>query len=84
MTSREKRTLEHNQCCFYRLSVQPTLFGESCLKRGWDRIGRFDRRAMTTFHAEGATADPLARNVRQNNDAAMLLGPTSDCGWLCS
>jgi len=65
MMPREKRTLEHNQCRFYRLSVQPTLFGELCLMRGRDRIGRFVRRAMTTFEAEGATADELACKVRK-------------------
>ncbi len=55
--------------------MQPTLFGQSCLMRGWDRIGKFGRRAMTTFDAEGATADALARNVGKKQRRGYVARP---------
>ena len=45
----EKRIPEKSQFRFYRLEVQPTLFGEWSLIREWGRIGRQGRVVVDTF-----------------------------------
>lgn len=34
---------ERNMARFYRLSMTPSLFGDTCVIREWDRIGSFGR-----------------------------------------
>lgn len=42
-----------NMARFYRLSVQPTLFGEQSVIRSWGRIGTQGRSMMVTYATEG-------------------------------
>lgn len=48
-----------NMARFYRLSVQPTLFGEVSLIRNWGRIGTSGQELVRTF--EDAEAIERAR-----------------------
>lgn len=49
--------VEKNMRRFYRLDVQPTLFGEYALVREWGRIGRGGQVRSTPYPtAEAATA----------------------------
>lgn len=41
---------------FYRLSVEPSLFGDAALVREWGRIGTSGRRRLDLF-ADAAQAD---------------------------
>lgn len=41
-----------NMARFYRLSVQPTLFGEQSVIRSWGRIGTQGRSMMVTYATE--------------------------------
>lgn len=45
----EKHAPEKNQYRFYRLDMQPTLFGEWSVVREWGRIGRKGRVVTDTF-----------------------------------
>ena len=45
----EKCIPDKNQFRFYRLDLQPTLFGEWSLVREWGRIGRRGRVVINTF-----------------------------------
>lgn len=47
----EKRVPEKNQFRFYRLDLQPTLFGEWSVVREWGRIGRQGRIVVDTFQS---------------------------------
>lgn len=42
---------------FYRLSVEPTLFGEFALVREWGRIGATGGRIKEDWHASALDAD---------------------------
>ena len=54
----EKRVPDKNQFRFYRLDLQPTLFGEWSVVREWGRIGHGGRTLLTSFpsYAEAASA----------------------------
>ena len=51
-----RRDASRNMARFYRLDVQPDLFGQWTLWREWGRIGRGGQVRMDTF----ATADQAA------------------------
>jgi predicted DNA-binding WGR domain protein len=46
---------------FYRLDVQPNLFGQWCLIREWGRIGRSGQRRSRPFHTVEAAQTALHR-----------------------
>ena len=48
----EKRIPEKNQFRFYRMDLQPTLFGEWSVVREWGRISRQGRVVIDTFRTE--------------------------------
>lgn len=50
---------------FYRLTVQPTLFGEWVLLREWGRIGRAGQIKSEHFRHIGQAVDALQRMVRR-------------------
>ena len=61
--------LEHidpaqNMARFYRLSVQPTLFGEQSVIRSWGRIGTRGRSMMVTYATEGDAVKACKKLVR--------------------
>ena len=58
---------ERNQWRFYRLDLQPDLFGQICVVRAWGRIGRPGRCRRDPFpdHARAVRArDQLASTKR--------------------
>lgn len=63
----EKRVPEKNQFRFYRLELQPTLFGEWNLVREWGRIGRQGRVVLTTFADQAAANIELARILERRH-----------------
>lgn len=54
-----------NMARFYRLSVQPTLFGEASLLRCWGRIGTHGQAMMETFADPQVAASALMRLAAQ-------------------
>nr|WP_280950941.1 WGR domain-containing protein [Rhizobium sp. R339] len=58
-----------NMARFYRLSIQPTLFGGSSLVRNWGRIGTEGRLKVELFETLGQAA------VARERVASRKLGP---------
>lgn len=71
-----------NMARFYRLSIQPTLFGGSSLVRNWGRIGTdgrlkvelFDTPRQAAAAREHAAGRKLLRGYRQESAAATAQG----------
>ena len=55
----ERREPEHNRHRFYRMYVQPDLFGGCTLFREWGRIGSSGRQVRDVFADEGQAVDAL-------------------------
>jgi predicted DNA-binding WGR domain protein len=55
----ERREPEHNRHRFYRMYVQPDLFGSCTLFREWGRIGTAGRQVRDLFADEGQAVDAL-------------------------
>lgn len=49
---------------FYRLSVEPTLFGDAALVREWGRIGTSGQRLTLSFAAENEAVGALLKVAR--------------------
>lgn len=64
----ERHRPQRNMARFYRLEVQPTLFGEWCLLRIWGRVGTHGRERFESFHSRAealAAAEQLAQAKRR-------------------
>ena len=55
----ERREPQHNRHRFYRMYVQPDLFGGCTLFREWGRIGTAGRQIRDLFADEGQAVDAL-------------------------
>ena len=55
----ERREPDHNRHRFYRMYVQPDLFGGCTLFREWGRIGTGGRQRRDQFSDEGQAVDAL-------------------------
>jgi predicted DNA-binding WGR domain protein len=53
-----------NMARFYRLDVQPDLFGQWCFIREWGRIGRAGQVRMVPYPTVTEAQDALARQQR--------------------
>jgi predicted DNA-binding WGR domain protein len=53
-----------NMCRFYRLDVQPDLFGAWCLIREWGRIGSAGQVRSIPYDTAAAAHEALARQRR--------------------
>ena len=66
---------EKNMRRFYRLDMQPTLFGEYALVREWGRIGRGGQVRSTPYPTEQQAIDALAltmaKKVRRSYTIAL-------------
>jgi len=51
---------DRNMRRFYRLALQPDLFGGCTLVREWGRIGSGGRVRLDTYESEGQAVDALA------------------------
>ncbi|MEJ6782593.1 WGR domain-containing protein [Aminobacter sp. Piv2-1] len=56
----QRRDPTRNMARFYRLSIEPTLFGDVALVREWGRIGTHGRRRLDLF-TNGHEADRALR-----------------------
>ena len=63
-----------NMARFYRVDVQPTLFGEASVARSWGRIGTAGRTAFETCPtheaAETAAAKTICAKLKRGYSAA--------------
>lgn len=59
--------LARNKQRFYKMAVQPTLFGEWELMREWGRIGRAGRVRHDVYASAGAALDALAKLAKQKS-----------------
>jgi len=66
-----------NALRFYVLSIEPTLFREWSLVRGWGRIGAAERRRIQLYQTEGAARVELetwlARKQRRGYEVCVML-----------
>ncbi len=51
-----------NEARFYKLDIQPTLFGECSLVREWGRLGRAGTVRIETYPSRGLADMALASN----------------------
>ncbi|MER8601188.1 WGR domain-containing protein [Mesorhizobium sp. C280B] len=49
----ERRDADRNMARFYAMSIEETLFGQTCLVRRWGRIGTTGRTVQHSFDTEG-------------------------------
>ena len=61
----ERQEPEHNRHRFYRMYVQPDLFGGCSLVREWGRIGTAGRQVRDAFADEGQAVNALLTLFRQ-------------------
>ena len=52
----ERREPAANMACFYVLSLEDTLFGDTALVREWGRLGTTGRRRIDLFEAHAQSA----------------------------
>ena len=58
-----KRDPDCNMARFYRVDVQPTLFGEASVARSWGRIGTAGRTAFETCPTHAAAEAAAAKTI---------------------
>ena len=58
-----KRDPDCNMARFYRVDVQPTLFGEASVARSWGRIGTVGRTAFETCPTHAAAEAAAAKTI---------------------
>ncbi|TDK45724.1 WGR domain-containing protein [Antarcticimicrobium luteum] len=66
----ERHVPADNMARFYRLEIQPTLFGDWSLRRSWGRIGTFGRARVERF----ATAEAALAAARRLAEAKCRRG----------
>lgn len=59
----QKRDPDRNMARFYRVDVQPTLFGEASVARSWGRIGTAGRTAFETCPTQEAAETAAAKTI---------------------
>ncbi|MGO6951816.1 WGR domain-containing protein [Rhizobium johnstonii] len=63
----ERREPDKNMARFYALSIEPTLFGETSLVRGWGRIGSRGQQKIHVFDSEAKAVDLLLTLLRKKH-----------------
>jgi predicted DNA-binding WGR domain protein len=66
LLSLERHAPAHRMHQYYRLTVQPNLFGEWSLLREWERIGRPSQMQTDLYVSLGATQDAFRRKARES------------------
>ncbi|CAN7752773.1 WGR domain-containing protein [Rhizobium sp. LjRoot258] len=82
----ERTDLKRNMARFYRLSIEPTLFGDVSLTRSWGRIGRRGQQRVHLFTSEKEAVDlfltllaqKCSRGYRRTPSAGATLRNCSD------
>jgi predicted DNA-binding WGR domain protein len=54
-----------NMCRFYRLDLQPDLFGRVMLTKQWGRVGAHGRMMMESFESEELAVAALQRHAER-------------------
>jgi predicted DNA-binding WGR domain protein len=54
-----------NMCRFYRLDIQPDLFGRVLLMKQWGRVGTHGRMVAESFETEALAAVALQRHAER-------------------
>ncbi|WP_109670660.1 WGR domain-containing protein [Mesorhizobium loti] len=60
----ERRDADRNMARFYALSIEETLFGQTCLVRRWGRIGTTGRTVQHSFDTEGEAVELFLQLLR--------------------
>lgn len=60
----ERRDAGRNMARFYALSIEETLFGQTCLVRRWGRIGTMGRTVQHSFDDEGKAVELFLELLR--------------------
>ena len=60
----QRRDAARNMARFYRLSLEPSLFGDAVLVREWGRIGTRGRRRLDLFADVAAAREAFRRLAR--------------------
>lgn len=68
----EKRDTARNQARFYRLTVQPNLFGEWTLCKEWGRIGSRGQTRLDYFGTENQAQAGLSKIEEQKRRRGYL------------
>ena len=76
--------LEHHQAdrnCFrfYRLEVEPDLFGDWSLRCSWGRIGTYGRDRLIRFETKELAEAERSRMIRQKQRKGYVLLPVQLC-----
>jgi len=66
LLSLERHAPAHRMHQYYRLTVQPNLFGEWSLLREWEHIGRPSQMQTDLYVSLGATQDTFRRKARES------------------
>jgi predicted DNA-binding WGR domain protein len=64
---------ESNEWRYYRLSLEPDLFGGTTLVRHWGRIGTAGIRKLKRYADEGLAANELAALIRYRRKRGYVL-----------
>ena len=67
MTALHLRRIDpaRNMCRFYRLDIQPDLFGRVLLMKQWGRVGTQGRMVMESFESEAPALAALQRQAER-------------------
>jgi predicted DNA-binding WGR domain protein len=64
----ERTDASKNMARFYAMSIEPTLFGETCLTRRWGRIGAYGQKQVHHFVREQDAVVLFLDLVRQKRN----------------
>ncbi|NSY20201.1 WGR domain-containing protein [Neorhizobium sp. AL 9.2.2] len=67
-----------NMCRFYRVSIEPTLFGDYAVGRGWGRVGSRGRLRIDLFAEQSQALQHFLDMVRQKRGRGYKPRPLQD------
>jgi len=67
-----------NMCRFYRVSIEPTLFGDYAVERGWGRVGGRGRLRIDLFAEQSQALQHFLDMVRQKRGRGYQPSPLRD------
>jgi predicted DNA-binding WGR domain protein len=73
----ERREPGRNMARFYALSIEGTLFGQTCLVRRWGRIGTRGRSMQHSFDEEGEAVGLFLQLLRAKRMRGYRPGPAA-------
>ncbi|MCO6188514.1 WGR domain-containing protein [Rhizobium sp. L1K21] len=76
----ERKDASQNMARFYRLSIEPDLFGEICLIRQWGRIGAKGQSKVHHFESEAAAVELFLGLLRKKRGRGYRPGSLTSLG----